>query len=206
MSPVTVRVFGAHPVAAAQYTRVVTAESDLRLTCDDQFDVGVFDGALPCLEAVLRAACVTAPASRPILLVERCDEDCCMRWIPFGIWGLVAFDRYERELPEAVRVVASGHLWFPGRSIVRWMRIDRTGLAPYGATPLTEREREVLDLLVRGLSNKEIGGVLRITERTAKFHVHNLLGKLHVQSRRDIPTSLRIAAPGPPPDPPVPVR
>lgn len=206
MSPVKVRVFAAHPVAAAQYARVVTAQTDLHLTSDDRFDVGVFDGALPGLEVVLRTACVTAPASRPILLVERCDEDCCMRWIPCGIWGLVAFDRYETELPEAVRVVASGHLWFPGRSLVRWMRVERKGLAPHGTPPLTEREREVLDLLVRGLSNKEIGGLLRITERTAKFHVHNLLGKLHVQSRRDIATRVQNAAPDLPPDPPVPVR
>lgn len=181
-------MFAVHPVAAAHYTRVITAEKDFQLTSDDGFEVGVFDGALHLLDGVLRTASVKAPASRPILLVERCDEESCMRWILRGIWGLVAYDRYEKELAEAVRSVGSGHLWFPPRSVVRWMHVERQHLAAQSTTLLTEREREVLDLLSRGLSNKEIGSILRITERTTKFHVHNLLSKLHVQSRRDIST------------------
>lgn len=189
MSPLKVRVFAGHPVAAAHYTRVITAETDFQLASDGRFDVGVFDGALPNLDGVLRAACVKTPESRPILLVERCDEDSCMRWILHGIWGLVLYDRYEKELPEAVRYVGSGRLWFPPRSVVRWMHVERQTLAAQSTTPLTEREQEVLDLLSRGLSNKEIGSILRITERTAKFHVHNLLSKLRVQSRRDLSIS-----------------
>ena len=49
--------------------------------------------------------------------------------------------------------------------------------------PLTEREREVLALVAKGHSNKEIAALLDITERTARTHVSNILGKLDLASR-----------------------
>jgi DNA-binding CsgD family transcriptional regulator len=51
--------------------------------------------------------------------------------------------------------------------------------------PLTPREREVLDLLVQGLTNRLIGERLGISEHTAKFHVNAILGKLGVESRTE---------------------
>lgn len=50
---------------------------------------------------------------------------------------------------------------------------------------LTPREREVLELLAEGLSNKDIGRALGISEHTAKFHVNALLGKLDAQTRTE---------------------
>jgi DNA-binding NarL/FixJ family response regulator len=57
---------------------------------------------------------------------------------------------------------------------------SQTRATPFG---LTSREREVLRLLPRGLTNKEIGAELFITERTATTHVQNILAKLGVSSR-----------------------
>jgi DNA-binding NarL/FixJ family response regulator len=52
---------------------------------------------------------------------------------------------------------------------------------------LTEREREVLDLLVQGVtSNKELAERLVVTENTVKYHLRNILGKLHVQNRAQV--------------------
>ena len=51
------------------------------------------------------------------------------------------------------------------------------------AEPLTEREKDVLRLLGQGMSNKEIGSALFITERTARTYVSNILGKLGLASR-----------------------
>ena len=48
---------------------------------------------------------------------------------------------------------------------------------------LTEREKEVLQLLAAGLTNKEIGSELEITENTVKNHLKSILGKLHLQNR-----------------------
>jgi DNA-binding CsgD family transcriptional regulator len=52
--------------------------------------------------------------------------------------------------------------------------------------PLSRREREVYDLLLENLSNKEIAKRLNVSERTAKFHVSNLLSKFQVKRRSDL--------------------
>ena len=57
------------------------------------------------------------------------------------------------------------------------------------ASDLTPREMEVLQLLIKGLSNKEIGEVLGCTENTAKFHIKNILGKLEVNDRTEAATA-----------------
>lgn len=57
---------------------------------------------------------------------------------------------------------------------------------------LTPREREILDLIGRGLTNREIGERLFIEEGTVKNHVHNLLGKLEVSNRHDAAARLAL--------------
>ena len=62
------------------------------------------------------------------------------------------------------------------------------GRGPGAASPfaaLTDREREVLRLLARGMSNREIGAELFITTKTASVHVSNILGKLGAASRTE---------------------
>lgn len=186
MRPVSVHIFASHPVATAQYTRVLAGD-DIRLVAErDQFDIGVFDGGLPSLDAVLKIARLRQPSMRPLLLWAACDENHCLQWILRGIWGLVPYDRYEHELLRAVRQVADGQLWVPPSVVVRWMQIDAERQASDTDSSLTDREREVVTLLERRLSNKEIASLLRITERTTKFHVGNILGKLNLTSRQGL--------------------
>ena len=67
------------------------------------------------------------------------------------------------------------------RLLAQRMRERKT--KPDPVEPLTEREREVLALLGHGMSNREIGAALFITERTARTYVSNILGKLGLSSR-----------------------
>jgi len=82
------------------------------------------------------------------------------------------------ELAAAIRRVHAGDLCFPPE-------LSRHVAARLDKKPLTAREIETLDLLRRGLSNKEIGQVLNIAESTAKFHVQSILAKLEVADRAE---------------------
>ena len=187
MGAVTVRVFSSHPIAAGQYTRVLTAEKDLCLASEeDPFQVGVFDGEAASIESVLTMIRLKFPSMRPLVLSLPCDENQCVRWLFRGVWGLVTYDRYEEDLPRAVRQLAEGQLWFPAPVVARWMQIDETRRASALHVSLTQREREVMEFLLRRLSNKEIATILRISETTVKFHVGHIFKKLHVSSRQEL--------------------
>jgi DNA-binding NarL/FixJ family response regulator len=95
--------------------------------------------------------------------------------------GWLARDASAEELAAAVRAVAAGlDVVGPGVAPAP----GRGELAP-GESPLTEREREVLQLVAAGLPNKGIARELGISEHTVKFHVGALLSKLQAQSRTE---------------------
>ena len=93
-----------------------------------------------------------------------------------GASGYLLKDVEGEELVHAIREVHGGGRYLPAEVAQR--------LAERGATPqLTPREIEVLELLAKGLSNKEIASVLNFTDFTAKAHVRNILEKLGVEDR-----------------------
>jgi NarL family two-component system response regulator LiaR len=86
------------------------------------------------------------------------------------------------DLAAAIRAAAAGQ---PTLAPEATQALLRRAAAPAAGFDLTAREREVLGLLVEGLSNAEISERLTISESTAKFHVSNVLGKLQVGSRAE---------------------
>jgi len=79
-----------------------------------------------------------------------------------------------------------GDTWF-SRTVVDKLARPATGETPFTERPaLTERELEVVRLVTRGLSNKEIGEALLVKERTVEFHMSNILKKLGVASRVEV--------------------
>lgn len=187
MAAITIRVFASHPVAAAQYTRLLAAEKDFRVVATDiRFQVGVFDTEGAAAETLLTVARLKFPTMRPVLLSFPCDDNECLRWLFRGAWGLVEYDRYEEELPRAARHVAGGQLWFPAPVVRRWMHVETARRTSSGRLPLTPREHEVMEFLLRRFSNKEIADILGISERTVKYHVTNILNKLQLTSRAEL--------------------
>jgi DNA-binding CsgD family transcriptional regulator len=107
-------------------------------------------------------------------------------------WGMDGFvelhETWQAELPLAVNSILHGQLWVPREVMETFMKRERTlfetRLVP--GHSLTARERQVLQLLMRGLANKEISSSLEISERTVKFHVSNILIKLQLEDRREL--------------------
>ncbi len=114
------------------------------------------------------------------------DDETILKALTAGAKGHVDAAAAPVEFVEAVRVVNQGSVWAPRR--VLSMFIERVATSPKPIFPagrviFTEREKEVLELLVAGRSNKEIGSALGIEERTVKTHVTKLLRKVGVQNR-----------------------
>jgi len=107
-------------------------------------------------------------------------------------WGIEGFvtlhEKWKREIPKATMALLLGRLWVPSEVMLAFVKqmktlLDRQLLA---GESLTTREGQVLQLLFRHLTNKEIACQLNITERTAKYHVSNLLRKLGLENRRNL--------------------
>lgn len=185
---ITVCLDDAHPVAAAQYRRLLTARREVRVVPRGKRAlIGIFDGTPPAIERALTSALQRSPHLRPLVLVPGGDDAECMRWMSAGAWGLVTYDRYEAEMARAIHELAEGRLWFPGSVVLHWVHEHAEPRPSTLHLALTPREREVIGFLRDGsLSNKEIASSLRITERTVKFHVGNILTKMRVASRREL--------------------
>jgi DNA-binding NarL/FixJ family response regulator len=117
-----------------------------------------------------------SPMSHILVLTAFDGDEDIYRALEAGASGYLLKDVSATELVDAVRIVSSGRRYVPDR-IARRLAERVT----YSA--LTDRELEVLRLIVAGNSNKEIAWLLRVTEGTIKGHVNNLLGKMGAKDR-----------------------
>ncbi len=126
------------------------------------------------------------PSVRIITTGNVPGDEMALRALCAGAKGYIDESASAAEFKQAVRVVHSGSVWVSRRLISKF--IERVTTIPRGTTreePLvfTDREREVLHLLVSGRSNREIGDALGIEERTVKAHVAKLMRKAGVTNR-----------------------
>jgi len=126
------------------------------------------------------------PDSKVLVLTGSADEWLILESIKQGAKGFVLKDVDLTELIRAIRAVHRGESAFDSRSagvVVRWMHgSQRSGAT---ASDITPREREILVLLARGLSNVAIGQRLYISAATVKFHVGNVMQKLGARRRAE---------------------
>lgn len=129
------------------------------------------------------------PSGRVVVMAEKLTETNAFPLLRLGVKGLVTYGE-NAQLPRVLREVAAGAYWVPRSLLSRFVETTLAGSAPRRIPPaardLTRRESEVLEGLLENLSNKEIAVRLRISERTAKFHVSNLLAKYSVRRRADL--------------------
>jgi DNA-binding NarL/FixJ family response regulator len=153
-------------------------------------DVALLDVRMPHLDGVAAARVICAEtACRVIMLTTYDREDYLYDALYAGASGFLLKSVRRDDLVHAVRVVAAGEsLLAPTatrRLIDELVRVrPRAGVKPAERLDvLTARERDVLRLLGRGLSNAEIAVALTVSEHTVKTHVSNVLAKLHLRDR-----------------------
>jgi DNA-binding NarL/FixJ family response regulator len=155
---------------------VIAAHHPDLVICDLQMPGG---GGL----AVVRASATVAPIV--ILTVSEAERD-LLDAVAAGAAGYLLKTTPPAELREQLERAAAGEPVFSPSLAALVLGEFRRMAKAAGGSPLTDREREVLTYVARGLSYGEIGRELTISPRTAENHVRNILGKLHLTRRSDL--------------------
>ena len=140
----------------------------------------------------------SVPSTRVIVLTNHDQDELVFSSIRAGASGYLLKEVTAAQLANAIRTVADGFsLIYPSIAARVLDEFGRVRSAPLDGTvtgepdsegyhDLTAREREVLQLIAHGRSNKEIAGELKISERTVKTHVSNIFGKLELTDRTQV--------------------
>jgi DNA-binding NarL/FixJ family response regulator len=150
-------------------------------------DVILMDLLMPTMDGITAIGRIKAerPETEIVTMTSFIEEDKVTAALEAGASGYVLKDADAEEVAAAVRAAHAGEVHLDpavARLLAQRMRL-RKAPPEETAEPLTEREKDVLNLLGQGMSNKEIATRLFITERTARTYVSNILGKLGLASR-----------------------
>lgn len=171
---------------------VGTSECEVAVVADlvtTNPDVILIDVAAPDSLPVVQSFRCLAPDAALIAFAVDEREPNVVKLAEACVRGWVTCGQSIHDLTATVMRVARGEIVYPPR-LVSMLLCELSargrGRPAAGIVPvLTAREQQILDLIARHLSNKEIGQLLNISEATVKSHVHNLLEKLHVSRRSE---------------------
>ncbi len=195
--PIRILIVDDHPVVLAGLTSMLgtqaqmevagsasSGEEALEMLRGVTADLLLIDLRMPGLNGIdtLHALKRAKIDIRVIILTSfETDED-IYRAVQAGAQGYLLKDAPQSDMIEAIRTVHSGKRYFPrhiaSRLAERMMR-----------TNLTTREQEVLQMLARGLTNKEIGKALDISSNTVRNHVNSIIEKMEVSDRTEAATT-----------------
>jgi DNA-binding NarL/FixJ family response regulator len=149
---------------------------------------------------VVRGIRATYPESRLIVMGLIPVKSEILNLVKEGVSGFVLKDASISDFVASIRAVAAGQRAFPTSltdSLLSQIveNAAQKGMVDIADVKMTSREREIVDLIADGLSNKEIAKKLSIATDTVKSHVHNILEKLSLRSRVEVAVRARERAP-----------
>ena len=149
-------------------------------------DVVLMDLMMPNMDGLTAIARIKSemPETEIVAVTSFIEEEKVTAALEAGASGYLLKDAEAEEVASAVRAAFAGEVHLDpavARLLAQRLRTRKT--EPDPVEPLTDRERDVIRLLGQGMSNKDIGAALFITERTARTYVSNILGKLGLASR-----------------------
>lgn len=186
-----------HLIARVGVTTIVNLQTDMMVVAEasngaqavelyrqHRPDVALLDLRMPVMTGLEAAAAIRRefPDARMIALTTYGGDEDIRRALAAGVLSYLTKDVLHDELLKAIRAVHSGEAYLPP-SVAAAISPDAN------APELSAREVQVLELIVRGLPNKQIAYTLGIAEHTVKNHVKNILSKLGVQDRTQAATA-----------------
>ena len=197
MEPIRVFVVDDHPMIRQGLAATIAAERELhfvgeaadgadavRLIPAAAPDVVLIDLMMPHMDgiATIQALRPLLPSTRFVLLTSLLDATQVKRAVEAGASGYLLKNASAQELVTVIRSVRTGARLFAPEVTDA---LIAAGRRPAPGADLTPRETELLRLLARGLNNQEIVAELSIALPTVKFHITNILAKLHADNRTE---------------------
>jgi two-component system, NarL family, response regulator len=191
VSPIRILVVEDHAVVRDGLVAILNREADISVVAEaedgqqavelyklHQPDLTLMDLRMPNLDGVEAIAQIRAdyPQAKIIVLTTYDTDEDIYRGLQAGARGYLLKDTTSEELLQSIHTVHRGQRYVPSNIALKLS--DRLG-----ATALTQREQQVIQLLVNGKGNADIMSALNISEGTVKFHINNILNKLNVGDR-----------------------
>jgi DNA-binding NarL/FixJ family response regulator len=196
--PVRILLADDHPLVRTGVRRILEAQPGLLVAGEvsngdaaldflrtDPVDVLVLDLTMPGTDGfeVLRQVKATLPGMKVLVLTMHADAEYMARAVQDGADGYLLKDSAVQDLVAAIEAVQAGRAYYSPpvqRELSELLRAHSAPPRPMDT--LTEREREVVQLVVKGLSTREIASQLDISTRTVETHRANLMRKLNLKS------------------------
>jgi len=196
--PVRILLADDHPLVRAGVRRILETQPGITVAGEvsdgdaaldflraDPVDVLVLDLTMPGTDGfeVLRQVKATLPGMKVLVLTMHADAEYVARAVQDGADGYLLKDSAVQDLVAAIEAVQAGRAYYSPpvqRELSELLRAHTAPPRPMDT--LTEREREVVGLVVKGLSTKQIASQLDISTRTVETHRANLMHKLNLKS------------------------
>jgi DNA-binding NarL/FixJ family response regulator len=200
MAKICVAVIDDHPLFRAGVIHTLRAEQDIQVVGEGcsagdavqlaeqnspdimMLDMNMPGGGIAAVQGVLSRV----PHVKPVMLSAAINNDQVSAVMQGGAWGYVMKGVSGTELIQSLRVIHGGERYVAPAVAARLFAAvpaSSAKAAPDRLACLTKREEQILALIVEGLSNKEIGGRLELSEKTIKHYLTIVLDKLNVRTR-----------------------